>query len=108
MSWAIIIKVVAPIALDMMFNGDKGDDGAQKGLVRPKPPEVPGQREVEPFDPDDYPKRWGSKEGSIIGAEPALKAVNPSTMEAKYWSAIFSDAKSKSRISLTGIREKRD
>ena len=112
--WGKIIEVALPIVIDLFKDKDKDGEGEgedSRSLVRPRPPEVPKQREVTPFKPGSRLREYGGKfgkRGGIVGAEPALKAVDPSTLETKYWEAIFSDAKSKSRISLTGIGEKRD
>jgi hypothetical protein len=105
MSWATIIKIVAPIAINMMF-GDKGGEGEQQqGLV--PPPQYSDYfkkrqyaKEIGPFSIAKFEQQREGRPSTAIGAEPSLKAADPSTMESRYWSAIFSDAKSKSRISL--------
>ena len=106
MSWAKIISVVAPIAIDMMF-GDKDGDGAQQqqGLVAPPDPaKVFKKTDVAPFSFDKPTPTTGR--ARIVGAEPALEAVDPSAMESRYWSAIFSDAKAKSSMSFTGFSKR--
>ena len=98
------------MVIGKMFGGD--GDGAQQqpqqqGLVAPPDPSKIFKKSVLPPFSFDKPTPTTGR-ARIVGGEPALEAANPSTMESRYWSAIFSDAKSKSRISLTGIREKRD
>jgi len=109
----LIIQVVAPMSIGKMFGGDgaqpgqPGQPGQQQGLVAPPDPAKIFKKSVLP--PFSFDKPTPTRDRvRIVGEEPALEAVDPSTMESKYWSAIFSDAKSKSRISLTGIRERRD
>ena len=58
----------------------------------------------QPFTPKAFRQKRG--QARPVGAEPALEAVNPSQMESRYWSAIFSDAKARSQIGFRGIGER--
>ena len=97
----LIIQIVAPMAMDKMFGGDgaqPGQPGQRQGLVAPPDPsKIFKKGTVAPFTFDKPTPTTGRVR--IVGGEPALEAVDPSTMESKYWEAIFSDAKAKSSMS---------
>ena len=97
---ATVIGVVAPMVLGKMFGpkGGQQQPGQQRGLVAPPDPsKIFKKAELAPFSFDKPTPTTGR--ARIVGGEPALEAANPSTMESRYWSAIFSDAKSKSSMS---------
>ena len=116
--WMPILKAIGGAllsgGLQTMF-GPKGT--VRKGALvsrRPPPSYDTGYIRAKQEERSKYavgvftPKAFRQQRGQArpVGTEPALEAVNPSTMESRYWSAIFSDAKARSQIGFRGIGER--
>ncbi len=94
--WGPIIGAIGmPLAKDILGLGEK-DESDKRLVSKPKPPVFKG-RTVDRFQ---FDKQFNTRGGSavIAGAEPSLKSVNPSRMEANYWAAIFADAKRRTEV----------
>jgi len=94
-----IVKWVAPIVIDY-FAPKKQEQQQQEGM----PPLVPQPtpftpRKIESFAEwkKKHPKFGELKSGGgiIQNVVPALKSVNPSTVESQYWRAIFDPRKTR-------------
>jgi hypothetical protein len=104
MTWATIAIAVGTAAVQAMMKPDEAAQQQQQGLVAPPDPSrIFKKGELAPFTFDKPTPTAGR--ARIVGAEPALEAADPSTMESRYWSAIFSDAKSKSTMSFKGFEK---
>ena len=103
MSWISLITTVLPIVVKAFSGGDKPQQQAADGMPKlvPKP---------TPFTPREIPSfgKWKSGQtdkgafpnfsaggGTIQNVVPALKSVNPSTVESQYWRAIFDPRKTR-------------
>ena len=94
-----IVKWVAPIVIDY-FAPKEQEQQQQEGMppLVPKPtPFTP--RKIESFAEwkEKHPKFGKLKSGGgiIQNVVPALKSVNPSTVESQYWRAIFDPRKTR-------------
>ena len=100
MNWiGEILKWVVPVVVDYFAPGEQ-EQQQQEGMPKlvPKPTEfIP--REIESFAEwkQKHPKFGKLKPGGgiIQNVVPALKSVNPSTVESQYWRAIFDPQKTR-------------
>jgi hypothetical protein len=106
MAWGTIAVAVGSAAITYMQKkkGGEGEQPQQQGMVAPPDPSrIYKKTEVVPFSFDPPTPTAGRHR--IVGAQQALEAVNPSEIESRYWSAIFSDAKAKSAMSFKGFEK---
>ena len=79
---------------------DKDSDGKPRLVAKPEPPKAFRSRDIGDFKSglrsfaDD---RKDARRAAGAGGT-AIKSINPSERETRYWSAIFADAKRKSEI----------
>ena len=98
MNWFTeIVKWVAPIVIDYFAPKEQEQQEGKPGLVPRPTPFTP--RKIESFEEwkKNHPKFGTFKSGGgiIQNVVPALKSVNPSTMESQYWRAIFDPRKTR-------------
>ena len=100
MNWLTeIIKWVAPVVVDY-FAPEEQEQQQQEGMPKLVPKPTPfTTRKIPSFGEWkktqlDMPE-FKSGAGIIQNVVPALKSVNPSTVESQYWRAIFDPRKTR-------------
>ena len=107
MNWFTdLVKIAVPIVVDFFAPEEQTaatQDGTQDGMPKLVPRPTPfTPREIPSFgkwksgqtDKGAFPN-FSARGGTIQNVVPALKSVNPSTVESQYWRAIFDPRKTR-------------